>query len=366
MPLEIYRRGPTWWVRGRVELHGRAVTGYYRQSTGASGEAGARDWCRAEEERAIRRHLLGDEAPGLTFAEAVMLYPAKPNEAKFLIRIVQEIGETRLSDITPETVRALGQAIYPDAATDTWQRQVVTPVRAVINYAHDKGKCPPIRIRGYSQKDRVAQDEARGRQSRAERKPGSWQWINAFSAHASPYLVALAEFMFETGARIGQAIALRPRDLDLQNARVRLPASKGHAAQWVAISMEMVVRLANLPPRAPVDRRRGTVLPKRVFGYAGRNGPLKAWRTACTKAGIDYLPPHSAGRHGFYTELRVRQGVDPITAAKAGRWSNPSLPDRIYAHVEAADSAARVAIRSSRVQAASEIPGKTMKQKRKS
>lgn len=41
---------------------------------------------------------------------------------------------------------------------------------------------------------------------------------------------------------------------------------------------------------------------------------------------------HAAGRPGFYTELRVRQGVDALTAAKAGRLVDASLPDCIYGH----------------------------------
>lgn len=58
MPLIPYRRGNTWWARGRVEFLGRKISGYYRASTGATEEAGARAWCREEEERIIRAHLL--------------------------------------------------------------------------------------------------------------------------------------------------------------------------------------------------------------------------------------------------------------------------------------------------------------------
>lgn len=41
----------------------------------------------------------------------------------------------------------------------------------------------------------------------------------------------------------------------------------------------------------------------------------------------------SRGR-GFFTELAVKQGVDPVASAKAGRGSDPNLPMRIYAHVK--------------------------------
>lgn len=332
MPLEPYPRGRTWWVRGRIELDGQPITDYYRCSTGASTESGARDWIAAETARQRHRHITGDSAPALTFADAVLLYPARPAEAKKLMRVLPVLGDRPVASITPKELRDLGRTLMPHAACDTWWREIVTPVRAVINYAHDSGLCPPIRVRGYSQKERVDQDAARGKTSRVERQPADRAWISAFIAAADPYNAALVAFMFETGARVGQAVALRPADLDLQNARVWIPASKGHPAQWVAISQAMMITLANLPAKRPRARRGEKRLPPRVFGYAHPTSMHARWRSICAKAGIPYLSPHEAGRHGFYTELRVRQGVDPITAARAGRWSDPALPDRIYAH----------------------------------
>jgi len=363
MPLETYRRGATWWVRGRIEINGRPVSSYYRCSTGASDEAGARDWIRVETDRVVRRALLGREDAGLTFAEAVMLYPAKPAEAKYLDRVLDDLGEIQCARITPRLVRDLGPKLYPDAATDTWRRQVVTPVSAVINNAHELGRCPPIRIKGYTTAERTAQDARRGKQSRVERQPADRDWHARFDAAAGPYLAALAAFMFETGARIGQAVALTWSALDLPQARVRMPASKGHPEQWVAISMGMVARLANLKPKRPHDRKRGRKLPPRVFGYATRGGPLKAWRTACDKAGIPYLPPHSAGRHGFYTTARLDLGLDPVQAARLGRWSGHALPEATYLHSDVDERAAREALGTRSVQVDAADPVKPMKRK---
>lgn len=332
MPLEPYRRGRTWWAKGRIEIDGRPITDYIRVSTGASDEAGARDWITQETDRKKRRYILGDAPQELTFDEAVVLYPAKPAEAQKLIRILPELAGRTVASISPRELRDLGPRLMPDCATDTWWREIVTPVRAVINNAHDLGLCPPIRVKSYSGKDRIAQDIARGRQSRVERKPGSRAWLDAFTAHADVYNAALAEFMFETAARISQAVALRPEDLDLMQSRVWLAASKGHPAQWVAISTAMTVRLANLPAKRPRARRGEKRLPARVFGYASPTSMHARWRAICRAASIEYLAPHAAGRHGFYTEMRVRQGIDPITAARAGRWADPTLPDRVYAH----------------------------------
>lgn len=362
MPLEAYKRGPTWWAKGRIELNGRPISEYIRKSTGASTEAGARDWIREEEARTIRRHLVGEEAD-LTFAEACTLYNAKPATAKFLLKILDHIAEMPVREINPKFARELAPKMYPKASTDTWRRQVLTPISAVINNAHALNRCGPIRMKAYSTQERLDQDARRGKQSRKERQAGSWEWLRAFQSEANPYLGALAEFMFETGARISQAIALRPDDLDFARRRVWLQSSKGHDAQWVAISQEMVVTLANLTPRQPYSRDRMKRLKARVFGYADRSGPRTAWKSACKRAGIPHLSPHAAGRHGFYTELRVRRGVDGVTAAAAGRWKDPALPDRIYAHAETAEEEIRRIIRSGDVQTDSAKPIKSLKKK---
>jgi integrase len=336
MPLEHYRRGSTWWARGRVEYNGAPITEYYRCSTGASEEAGAGQWCREEEERRIRRHLLGDEK-ALTFAEAVLLYSASPADAGYLIPIVTKIGNLFVKDITPKMVRDLGAEIYAGASTDTWIRQVVTPVRAVINNAHDLGQCPPIRIKGFSKADRVAQDIKRGKPSRVKRTPGSWEWLLKFRQHAPMRHAALAMFMFMTGARISQAVAMHPKKhLDLQNARACIPAAKGHDDRWIDIPAELVTELANLPPMWPrgVDRK----LPNlRLFGFADRSSPRKGWAKACKAAGIEPLPFHAAGRHGFGQEMNVRQRIDEKAAGEFGGWADTNLMRRTYTHAEHAD-----------------------------
>ena len=363
MPLEVYRRGNGWWAKGYIEFNGTRITSYQRRSTGAFTEAGARAWCSAEEDREIRRHLIGDEAV-LTFADALLLYPAKPQDAVYLIKVLPEIGHLPITGITPRGVKNLGPKLYPDASTDTWWRQVVTPVRAVINNAHEVGKgTPPIKIKAYSEKERIDQDQARGKSSRKETVPFSVEWVESFCAHADVYNATLVRFLFETAARIDQAISLTRADLDLMNKRVRIKAQKGHPEQWVTISHEMMIELANLPAKRPMNRKTGETLAPKVFGYADRGGYRKAWATICKKAGIQLLSAHS-GRHGFYTELRVRQGVDPITAAKAGRWKNHALPDARYAHVETDQADIRARFRTNSVQGESDKSRNKLKTKR--
>jgi integrase len=339
MPLEPYLRGTRYWCRG----YPADGDEYVRKSLGTSDEAIAQAACREIEAAYRKRRILGPDAPKpedeITFAVLIMLYDATPAEAGYLKKIVRHIGKERVRNITPQSIRALAKKMLPMASTDTWIRQIVTPIRSVINNGHELGKCPPIRVKAFSKDERIKQDRLRGKESRVPKVPGSWPWLLAFIEAADPRDGALAYFMFRHGARVGQSVAMRrATDMDLSAARLRVPAAKGHPAEWVDIDPELVVMIANIPRPYRAEAR------GRVFGIgSSRAGSLrKRWKATCERAGIEYLPPHSSGRHGFGTEMFVRQAgnVDPVSAAKEGRWSSPTVPLKTYAHAE--DSAVKV------------------------
>lgn len=231
-------------------------------------------------------------------------------------------------------VRELGLKLYPDAGTTTWNRQVVTPVRAVINNAHDLGKCPPIRIRGFTRDERTRQDKRRGSTGRQSYPPGSWEWMLQFCEHAAPRIKALALTMFCTGARISQAMAMEPHHFDAEGKRLCVPGAKGMGDRWLDIPDWLVEAIADLPaelyPRG-WDRKPAN---RRLFGYAERSSPRKGWNKAIEKAGIEFIPFHSAGRHGFGQEMNVRTPIDEKAASAFGGWSDISLMKRTYTHAE--------------------------------
>jgi integrase len=360
MPLKIYKRGQYFWVKGRVEYNGRPITSTYRRSTKASTEAGARDWITHETELQIRRHVVGDE-PVQTFSDAIMMYNASAKTAKQLIPILHEIGSQQLSMITGAMLKSLGPKMKPMASTDTWWREIVTPARAVINNAHELKGTPLIRVKSYNSFERVAQDAKRGKLSRVERTPADKDWIEAFCGVADPYNAALVRFMFETAARIGQAVSIAPNDLRPAENLVRIKAQKGHPDCWIMVTPQMMAEMVALKPKRPPSQKAGRLMGPRVFGYGSSTGYNTRWQTICKQAGIPYLSAHTAGRHGFYTELVVRQGVDPVTAAEAGRWADPNLPMRIYAHAETDEADIRARFRTNHVQ---EDPVQTPKQQK--
>jgi integrase len=350
--LTPYLRGETWWVKGRVEVNGRPVSAYVRESTGSSTESGARDWIRLREEQEERRFYIGDEGEQITFMGAVLLYNPTADMGKYLEPLLRELGHYPCAKITPKMVKDLGAKLYPKNCTDSWRRWVVTPVRAVINNAHELGRCPPIKIKGYDKEERLKQDKRRGKRSREAKTPGSWEWLLKFRQHStSPYRRAMAHMMFVTGRRVGQMVVLHPDDLDLDNARARVIGVKGHDDEWVDLTPELVAELRALKPKRPRGWERDTKDTLRVFGYADRCSMLKGWRADCKRAGIPYLPPHSAGRHGFGQEMVVRQGVDAQAAASFGAWADTSMLSKTYTHPEDVSGKIHRANRTGLVQA---------------
>ncbi|MGX9855373.1 tyrosine-type recombinase/integrase [Limimaricola variabilis] len=323
--LEAYPRGKTYWARGHVEFNGRKITEYVRKSTGSATLQGAYAWIQEFTEAELRKYHFGEEVLPITFAEASLLADVDIPTAKRLMPIVKQVGDVAIADLSPERIKKLCSKILPDASTDTWRRWIIVPMQRVANAGHAVGRCDKIRVPSFSTQDRLAQDKLRGKKSRQKKTPGSVTWLNNFKLAAHHELYVLARFMFETAARVGQATAMGPEHLkELHRNIVLIPATKGHEEVELEITQELADLLRSITPKAP---RNWKNVPEnlRVFGYASKDGPRKAWNTACRNAKIEKLVPHGAGRHGFATEMLVRRGVDVATCTAYGRWADKSL-----------------------------------------
>ncbi|SUA99213.1 integrase/recombinase [Pannonibacter phragmitetus] len=374
MPLELIKRtdSDVWHLRGRIDEIPNSP--YFRKSTGKTRKADAErylGWFRDQQiEEYYRSKLPKIEQPKIEppflFADAIELYNPTPEFAGYLLKVMPYLEDKPVSEINSKMVRELGPKISPRSSTETWRKQIINPVRAVINHAHDLGRCQPLRIKGYSDSERERQDLLRGRQSRVEKTPGDWTWIYLFREHTDHRFGLLAQFMFETAARISQALALTPDDLNLERCTVSMPAAKGYPRTDVKLSDELAADLAKLQPRRPrrtndPNQRR----PLLLFGYASRASVYKRWKRVCDAAGIDHRMPHAAGRHGFATEMLNRQGIDPHTVAKLGRWKDVKLLFDTYGHSEDGERKILDALRTGRVQGLERVKTKILKSKEK-
>lgn len=299
MPLKLFKRGGIWHYRGTVA--GQRLRG----STRTANKATAQQIAAGKEDRRWKGHLLGAEAV-LTFAQATSLYRKAGKPDRFVLRILDYWKDTPVKAITGGAVRQAAITLYPTASAATRNRQAIVPTQAIINHAHELELCAKLSVKRFPVLT-------------VERQPASWEWIEAFMAHANPHLGALACFMFLTGARISEALAVTWEDVDLQGRRALIRQTKIGAERRAHLPPPLVAAIANIPDRKET-----------VFKYSSLDTAKPSWRKVIKRAGIKPLSFHAC-RHGFATAM-LHAGIDPITTAKRGGWKDPQHLFKTYGH----------------------------------
>lgn len=307
--------------RGNVWHYDLTVDGVrHRGSTKQTDKQLARAVVARFTERASRAAVYGAKEE-LTFKEAAKLYLAKnANDLKLVNALVAKWGNRRVASIISGEVTDLAIELYPQGMPSTRNRNVIAPVSAIINHAAKRGKAHFIRLELF-------------KVTRPIKQAGSKEWLALFQAACKtdnlPFLSAIARFMFETGARLGQTVALNFKHLNLQKAEAELSTRKtganGPEQAWrtALLTPAMVAEIANLPIKHP----------RFVFGYNDRYAATKAWDAVLARHKLPKLTRHEAGRHGFFTETIVRNGMDIPTACDLGGGS-PLVVAKTYAHAE--------------------------------
>jgi integrase len=300
MPLKLYRRGKIWHYRGTVA--GRRLRG----STGTASKETAQRLASAKEQVHWKGHIDGPSSV-LTFAQAAMMYRQAQKSDRFLRPIEDHWKDTPVKSITAGAIRASAIVLYPTAGPATRNRQAIVPTQAVINHAAEHELCSHIRVKRFPV-------------IRKEKPPATWGWIQAFMAHANkPNLAALACFMFLTGARISQALAVRWDDVDFKNRKVRIGSAKGGDERLARMPDELIAALARITDRDG-----------HLFGFKRGENCKTQWAGTIRRAGIKRLTYHSC-RHGFATGL-LDKGVNPKTVAERGGWKDTRHVFQTYAH----------------------------------
>lgn len=309
------------WRDGVAQLNGTIRGQRIRKSLGTRDPKVA-DAFRAQEEARLWRAATYGAENEATFADACILYlKHQAPKNHYLTRIIPKLGKTKLGRITSGHVRILAMELYPNAKPQTRNRQVLAPISAVMHFAHDLGLGPLTRIKRFAPVD----EKVKRAVDRA--------WIDQFRAHAGPHMAACALFLHTTAARTGEALLLRPQELDLANATGwSRKATKNGVRRKFWLTGEMTEELKHLPPRAILyGPHKGEL---RIFGWHDKSGFARAWRATCVAAGLDYVTPHEAGRHSFATEAITRQERNPVMVAKIGNWKNTTVLMKNYAHPE--------------------------------
>lgn len=335
MSLKLVRArkgGDTWYIRGTIR--GRRI----EESTGTD------DRRRAEELRARREGELLDEAihgraATATFAHAALSYLEQGGERRFVAPLLRHFGTTALARIGQVEIEAAARILYPGRKPSTINRQIHTPLSAILKHAAARGMCElrpierPRQPRGRLRW--LTPDEAR-------------RLLGACNADLRPLVI----LMLYTGARVSEALYLDWADVDLARAHVAYLDTKNGLPRGVPLAPIAVAALANLPHRAGPVFRRPDGMP-----YAprdGEGGQIKtAFRGAVRRAGLGWIDTKE-GREVWRTDVtphvlrhtwatwHYAAHRDVASLQQLGGWASIEMVMR-YVHINTDHLAAQIA-----------------------
>ena len=260
-----------------------------------------------------------------TFSDAADSYLENGGSPRYLDKILPVLGHLPVALIAPHDIRQAAIEAFPGRKPGTLNRCGLTPARAVINHAYDRGWCSLIRMKRFKEEKPVRKGYA------------TQLWLHLFFRQCRfdklPHIAALVLFMAQTGARISEALRLTWRYVNMHRREALLLKTKTNTNSIRSLTDDLVTRFTELQYlHRPADD-------DRVFVVKCRHNVNDRIRAVCARAGIEYKPAHVCGRV-TYANMAMDMGVDVKTAMAGGDWvSSPVFLD-IY--VRPRENASRI------------------------
>ncbi len=252
------------------------------------------------------------QSSSILFAHAVTRYLKKVDKNhEYLGPILDEIGLIPIEEVDQETVEELAVKLYPGRTAATLNRQVFTPICAVLNVMASKTYTPP----------RIKRPKGHLAPSNFKRPPKDW--FQRVLPECPPNLAALLLFCRLHGRRTSEACRITPADLDTDKWRVTVHDTKTCQEIVLRLADAVIEQLERFPWR----------LNQYVFGFSSKSRLYPALRAACERARVPYHVPKDVGRHSFATGS-LAEGRSLKELKEAGRWKTIKVPDMIYGHLE--------------------------------
>ena len=237
-------------------------------------------------------------------------------ERAFLAPILKLVGRKKLGAAGQALIDETAKKLFPDGSNSTRNRQVYTPMVAVMHHAAWKGWCSKIVI------------------ARPEQPKGRVRWISYDEAErlieaALPHMRPLVVFLLSTGARISEALYLDRREVDLERAHVVFLDTKNGEHRGVPLHPRVVAELRKS------NRREGPVFVTdsgEPYERREDGGGMvsTAWASMCKRAKVTDFTPHDC-RHTWAT-WHYRENRDLVALMQLGGWKSVDMVLR-YAHV---------------------------------
>lgn len=258
-----------------------------------------------------------------TFLDAAVAYMAAHDD-RFLEPIVERLGGKPLRQITQELIDETAIALFPQASPATRNRQVYTPISAVLKFAGQDGKLR--RPAGW-----------RGKARTHWLKPEQAFRIFEAADHVDAEFGLFLRLLCYTGLRLGEAIALKVDDLDVVQSYALIRTTKNGAPRGAFLPPVIVAALANHP--------RGLERPgEKVFRLVkcGRLYTLLGSVKKAAGADVAFLSFHTF-RHTWATWMRRYGGLDTRGLLGTEAWKDAASVRR-YEHVVASEESQKAAL----------------------
>lgn len=339
MPLKLVppRQGKSqnWSIRGTYLKVG------VNRSAGTDRRAIAARIMRDIEERIERGEFpeKRETARPPTFLSAAVTYlkarPQRRAKARKIGILIKHLGDRPLAEIDQETIDGLAIELYPHVSPASRNAYVYMPISAILHHA---GLTTVVhRPKGF--KGRTVTDYL---------APADAFAIIAAAQTFDGEFALLLKFLLYTGARIGEALVLRPEDVHAIEQWAYVRRSKNGYPRTIRLRKDLCTALAGHIPKLPNKffrfRQGGNFSYKLIRAKMAALGLIcptrrpKAW---CEPPNRLKFANFHTFRHTWATWMRRYGGADVQGLVATGNWSDARSAAR-YAHVAAADEWDRV------------------------
>lgn len=319
LKLKRRRGSPYWYLRGTV----RGISIF--ESCGVTDKSTA-ETIRTRRENEILESSIFGRRTTTTFLEAAISYMEGGGERRFMRPLIDHFGIKPLARINQEAIDQIAKKLYPAAAPSTLNRQVYTPISAVLKHASARGLCE------FRQIERPRQPKGHIRYL----TPGEAEHlIEVCADHLKPLVI----FLLYTGARASEALYLKWRQVDLGRGEVQFLKTKNGEARGVPLHPRVIAALSALSHRSDEVFLKSDGRPYAVKTDGG--GQIKTgFKGACRRAGIANFRVHDC-RHTWAT-WHYAANRDLAALMYLGGWHSERMVLR-YAHVNVAHLAHSIA-----------------------
>lgn len=321
MPIKLIppRKGFSPYYYGRGTYLGEFVNRSTRADRPQTAKRVIKEW-----EREIERGRFDHK--GQTFISAAVAYLKAGGDKRPIAKLIAHFGEKPLVDIDQGTIDATAIELFPDHTNATRNREVYSPISAILKYAGIDFKLR--RPKG-----------SRGRELTGWLWPEDAERLVSEAIKIDAEFGLLCVFLLYTGLRLSEGtLRLTCDRLRLAEGYAFIPQTKNGEPRPVFLPPHLVAALANHPR----GLERGS---ERVFRHRPGGRLYKLLYQAAEAAKVT-LPEREAFhmfRHTYGTWMRRYGRVDTKGLVATGAWKSEQSASR-YAHTVVSEEAQKAAM----------------------